>query len=431
MGLGAVAFLLIGFVIITVRHTDLMDVRSAYVSSQCFLDSHCDPYKPGDLMRKYLDSGGNLPNDNLGRETLAFETRNLYLPPALALAVPFALLPYTLARLVWVLTTAAAYIIACWLMWNASANKASLFSSALIAAYLVNCGSLISTSNQGALTLSLCVIAAWWFMQEKFSLAGVLCMGVSLGLKPHESGLVWLFFLVAGGTYRKRALQSLLVVTLISVPAFLWAAHISPHWVSELHSNMVSMMQSGIDDPGPASALNRGTFLITDLQAIISFFADDPSIYNPVSYAVGLALLVGLFFSIRKKPLSREQMWIGLAAVSALTMLPLYHRLYDAKILILTIPACAALWAVGGRLAKITLLVEGIGLFVTADLPWAFFRALISHLQASTTGMSKAFLIVVLSFPVPLALLLMSCFYTAILSRLSKIKVAEVSPTGS
>jgi hypothetical protein len=432
MGLGAIAFLLIGFVIISVRHTDLMDVHSNYIASQCFLRSQCDPYNQQDLLRIYSGGNEDLAADSAWSSIVSHETRNVYLPTTSALTIPFALLPYPLAKFLWIAITAAAFVLACFAMWHAGSAYNPLLSAALLSLYLVNSGSLISTSNPGVLSLSLCVIAAWCFMQQRFVPAGIMYMAVSLGLKPHESGLIWLLFLLAGGIYRKRALQSLLVVALISLPTLLWITHTSPHWISELHANMLShYAHGGVDDPGPAAALNRGALVITDLQAIISFFADDPSIYNPLSYAIGFAILATLAFASRKARLSSETLWIGLAAVSVLTMLPLYHRLYDAKILILTIPACAALWAVGGRLAKITLLVEGIGLFVTADLPWAFFRALVSHLQASTTGMSRTFVIVVLSFPVPLALLLMCCFYTAIFSKRSKIQAAEISPSRS
>ena len=36
-----------------------------------------------------------------------------------------------------------------------------------------------------------------------------MCLAISLMLKPHDAGLVWLYFLLAGGIYRKRALQAL------------------------------------------------------------------------------------------------------------------------------------------------------------------------------------------------------------------------------
>jgi hypothetical protein len=427
MALGSIAFLLIGLVIISVRRTDLMDVRSAYISAQCFTQ-HCDPYKQSDLLRTYIASSGALPTDNQGIETLGFETQNLYLPTTLAVVAPFALLPYEPARLLWVLLTAAAYLLACWLMWNAASEKSPLLSAAMIAFYLANSGSLISTSNAGALSLSLCVISAWCFVRDRFVAAGIVCMALSLALKPHESGLVWLFFLVLGGRYSKRALQSLAILALIAVPAFLWAYHTSPQWIHELRANMQAhYAPGGIDDPGPAAALNRGTFVITDLQAIISFFVNDPSFYNRASYAICLTLLAVIVFATRKSVLTAERIWIGLAAIAALSMLPVYHRQYDAKLLILTLPAFASLWAAGGRLAKIALLVQAGGLLFTSDLPWAFFRALITHLQVPTTGAPGKVLIAILSFPVPLVLLLMCSFYAAIYSRRTEPSVLATS----
>ena len=427
MGLGSIAFLLIGFVIISVRRTDLMDVRSAYISAHCFTE-RCDPYKQGDLMRAYIASGGAVPADRQGIETLGFETQNLYLPTALAVVAPLSLLPYELARPLWVLLTAAAYLLACWLMWSVASEKSPLLSAALIGSYLINSGSLISTSNLGALSLSLCVIAAWCFMRERFAPAGIVCMALSLALKPHESGLVWLFFLVLGGTYRKRALQSLLILALIAVPALLWIHHTSPQWTRELQANMLAhYAPGGVDDPGPAAALNRGTFVITDLQAVISFFADNPSVYNPVSYALCLALLVAIVYPTRRIEPSPERIWIGLAAITALSMLPVYHRQYDAKLLILTVPAFSSLWAAGGRLAKIALVIEGVGIFFTSDLPWAFFRALIAHLQLPATGALGRLLIAILSFPVPLALLVVCIFYGAVYRSRVEVSVLATS----
>jgi hypothetical protein len=427
MVLGSIAFLLLGLVIIQVHHADLMDVRSAYISSRCFLHD-CNPYQQSDLMRVYFASGGKLRADPQGAEIIQFETQNLYLPTSLAAIAPYALLPYELARFLWVLSIAAAYLLAAWLMWSVAADKSPLLSAALLAFYLANSGSLIP-GNVGALSLSLCVIAAWCFMSDRFVFAGVLCMAMSLALKPHESAVIWFFFLMLGGLYRRRALQSLLVLAIVAVPALLWIQHTSPHWIAELHANMQAhYAPGGIDDPGPTAALNRGSLVITDLQVIISFFVDKPSIYNPISYAICLALLAAIVLAIRKTQPSKERIWIGLAAVAALSMLPLYHRQYDAKLLILTLPAFALLWAQGGRIAKITLVVESIGLFLTADLPWAFFRALITRLQLPTTGMSGQILIVVLSFPVPIALLLTCCHYTAMYRRRAATPVAAQLP---
>ncbi len=385
MALGSIAFLLIGLVVISVRKTDLMDVRSAYISAYCFIHN-CDPYKQSDLMRVYFETGGTQPADAQMTESLFFETKNVYPPTMSAVMAIFAVAPYEAARFLWIALVAAGYLIAAWLMWNAGSESSPLLSAALIAFYLFNSGSLLSTGNAGAMALSLCVIASWCFINGKFVPAGVVCMAISLALKPHESGLVWLYFLMIGGAYRKRALHSLLVLAVIAVPAFLWIQHTSPHWISELHGNMMShYVRGGVDDPGPSAALNRGTLAITDLQTVIAFFVDDPAVYNPVSYALCLAMLVGVLLATRKSRITPARVWIGLAAISALSMLPVYHRQYDAKLLLLTVPACAALWAAGGRIAKLALAVECTCLLVTSDLPMAFFITFIKRLNLPTT----------------------------------------------
>jgi len=77
---------------------------------------------------------------------------------------------------------------------------------------------------------------------------------------------------------------------------------------------------------------------VLDLQTVISVFRNDPRIYNPASYLIcGLLLLAWIFVTVRSRP-SRARVWLALAAISALSMLPVYHRQYDAKLLLLTVP---------------------------------------------------------------------------------------------
>ena len=164
-----------------------------------------------------------------------------------------------------------------------------------------------------------------------------------------------------GGIYRRRALQSLAVFGALSLPTVLWVFHVSPNWIQEIRSNMLALSAHGsVSDPSPAFVLGRGTFMITDLQAVISFFWDDPKVYNSLSYVVCLLLLaVWIFVTLRSRPLQNRP-WLALAAVSAFSMLPVYHRQYDARLVILTIPACALLWAEGGLVGRLAMLVNCI-----------------------------------------------------------------------
>ena len=92
-------------------------------------------------------------------------------------------------------------------------------------------------------------------------------------------------------------------------------------------------------------------------------------------------------------------------------MLPVYHHLYDAKLLLLTVPACAMLWSEGGPIGRLALLVNAAGLVLTGDLPWAILFGFIGQMRPPTTTLGTQILIAVQVFPAPLILLVMGVFY--------------------
>jgi hypothetical protein len=328
------------------------------------------------------------------------------------------MLPWGPAHILWIALTAASLIFASFLMWNLGADYAPVVSGALVGFLVANCELLMMTGNMAGIAISLCLVAVWCFVRERFVAAGVLCLAISLAVKPHDTGLVWLYFLLAGGSYRKRALQTLLVTAVISLPAVLWVWRVSPHWIAELQSNLsFYSVHGGINDPGLTSSGGHGLGMLVSLQTIISPFWDNPRIYNPASYLIGgMLLLVWAFIALRSKP-SRSNAWLALAAIAALSMLPLYHRQQDTKLLLLAVPACVMLWAEGGVIGRLALLVTSTGFLFTADMPWAFLLGLINTLHPSTSGLSGKMLIAVQVFPVPLILLAVSVFYLWVYAR--------------
>jgi hypothetical protein len=148
-----------------------------------------------------------------------------------------------------------------------------------------------------------------------------------------------------------------------------------------------------------------------NLQTVASVFWDDPHIYNPVAYLVcAPLLLIWVFVTLRSRP-SPKRAWLALAAVAALSLLPVYHRQYDAKILLLTVPACAMLWAEGGLIGRLALLVNTAGFVLTGDLLSAILRVLIDNAHLPAMKLSMKTLTVVDVFPGPLILLIMGIFY--------------------
>jgi hypothetical protein len=403
----------------------MIDFKGIYYGERCLIE-HRDPYKEGEPLRVYQVEG-DPPQPQAGlRQNL---TWYIYLPATSIFIAPFAMLPWGPAHLLWMILTAGSLIFAAFLMWNIGANHAPILAGGLICFVLANSEILCAAGNPAGIVVSLCMIAVWCFFQERYVPAGILCMAVSLAIKPHDAGLVWLYFLLAGGVYRKRALQTLVLAVALGLPAILWVSHVAPHWMQELHSNLLAASAPGMNsDPGLSNSVRYGPSMIIDLQSIISVFWNDPHIYDLVSYLVCGALL--LVWSVRtlRARLSPEGAWIALAAVVPLTMLVTYHRPYDAKLLLLSVPACAMLWAKGGMIRWLAFLLNTAGIVLTSDIPLVISLILTRNIHISATGLSGQTMLDVLMRPTPLILLAMGIFYLWIYVRRDPDQGATVMP---
>lgn len=408
-------FLLLSFLLVTTSSFPMQDFKVVYYPARCLLQ-HCDPYRESEVLRIYRAEGGEYPSEAATDRVNI--TRNIYPPTTFSLIVPFAMLSWGAARILWIIITAGSLLIASLLAWDLGADHAPILSGVLIGYLLANSEVLMVLGNPSGIVICLCVVAVWCFLRERIVYAGILCLAVSLTIKPQEAGLVWLYFLLAGGIHRKRALQTLLATIVLSLPGLLWVWHISPHWMQELHANIQAFtVRGGFANPGPASTGTHGAGIMINLQTVISFFRDDPRIYNPVSYFIcALLLLVWVLVTLRARP-SQAKAWLAIAAVVPLTLLPVYHRLYDTKLLLLTVPACAMLWAKGGRIGRLALLVNIAGFVLSGDISWTILYNLIDILNPSRAGIAGRILTAMQIFPVPLMLLVMSIFYLWVYAR--------------
>ncbi|WP_348262190.1 glycosyltransferase family 87 protein [Telmatobacter sp. DSM 110680] len=400
-----------GFALESSARGIIVDFKVVYYGARCLLQ-HRDPYNENELMSVYLAEGGERPSNPAElervRQVVALQ---VYVPTAFLCIAPFAMLSWGVAHMLWTALTVAAFTLAAFLMWALAQEHAPGASFYLSCFLLANCGILFAGGNAAGLAIGLCVVAAWCILEDKYTFAAVVCLAVSLALKPHDTGPVWLYFLLAGGAYRKRALQALALTVVIGLTATMWVSSVSPHWFHELSANLsATSVRGGITDPGPA-AIGTGGGSIIDLQTVISVFRDDPRVYNSITYLTcGGLMIAWMVVTLRAKP-SRSKDYLGLAAIAALSMLPVYHRPYDAKLLLLTLPACAMLLAEGGRLGKVAILLNSMAILITSDLPLAMLALLTKDLSLSTAGMPSKMLTIILARPIPIILLVLGAFY--------------------
>jgi len=413
--LGCVLFVLLGWALEVTSSASMTDFRIHYYTARCLLEKR-DPYNPAEILRAYHAQEGINPADTPNR--LQVITKYIYPPVVFVLTAPLAFLPFVACHQLWMAVNAACLVLAAFLTWNLAQSFAPVLVGSLIGFMIGNSELVLVTGNVVGIAVGLCVVAIWCFMSRKHEAIGVVCLAISLIMKPHDSGFVWLYLILAGGLYRKRALQTLATATAIGLPSLVWATRIAPHWLDELRSNLTSLaVHGGITDPGPSSSAAHALAMQINLQTAVSMFRDDPSFYNPVSYLIcGVLFVIWLIKVFQSHPSSRT-VWIALAAVSALTMLPTYHRQDDAKLLLLAIPACAILWVERGPLARTALAVTGGCIVITAEIPWAILLAILRSLHLQHTWLGVEFLIVVQVLPIPIMLLAVSVFYLWILPK--------------
>jgi hypothetical protein len=401
-------------------HSGVVDFKTVYLGARCLVE-HRDPYNESQVQQIFEAEGGVVPSDPV--ERLKFQRAlmtSVYLPSALLCLAPIAMLGWATAYALWTILTILLLTLAACLMWQVAADYAPVVSACLLGFMLANTEVLFAFGNAAGVAIGFCVIAVWCFLKQRFLRTGVICFAISLALKPHDAALVWLYFLLAGGIYRKRAIQIALAVLVLSLPAIVWAFNVSPNWMREMHSNLeLVSVRGGSSDPGPTGISNGTGGEIIDLQSAISIFRDDPLTYNSVTYILCAPLIVAWMFITLRGSSTSVRAWLALAAMAALSMLPIYHRPYDAKLLMLAVPACAMLWVERGYRWRrwIALLTTSSAILLSSDIPFTIIVALGKGLPRCPTSISKQILVVAATRSIPLVLLAMSVFYVWVYRR--------------
>jgi hypothetical protein len=387
----------------------IIDFKGVYYGTRCLLQ-HCDPYNESELTSFFLGEDREHPSGPI--KYLEVVTLYVNLPTTFLFVAPFALLPWEIAHLLWMTATGGTFIIAALMIWRLGVDYEPRISTALVALVLANTEVLFVGGNAAGIVVGACIIAVWCFIQERLATLGVLCLAVSLTIKPHDAGLVWLYFLLAGGLYRKRALQTLAVTVALSLAAVAWVSYATPHWFPELHSNLSRISaHGGLNDQSPDSITASTAGMVVDLQGALSIFRDNPHFYNPVTYVVCAALFFVWLLMVLRTKASQAGTWLALSAVVPLTMLVTYHRPNDAKLLLVTIPACAMLWSRRGAIGRIAFLLTTAALLVTADIPLAFSLALANQFHVNAGGLIGKILTLTLTRPASPILLVLTLFY--------------------
>jgi hypothetical protein len=383
------------------------DFTPLYSGARCLLQ-HCNAYDSEQIHKIYVESGGD-PS-----VTGPFRAFNANYPPsALFLILPFAIMPWGLALKIWLSISAVLFVVAALLVADLCNADMSAITLVLLGWFVASSTILMMLAQPAGPAIGLCVIAVWCLINKKFPVTCVICFALSLTLKPHLGGLVWLYFFLSRGMARRRMVQVFILTLVICSVGMTWA-WLTPqmtHWPKELRENLIGIAAHGnASDPGPA---NKEALAITDLQAAISVIKDDRHLYNLVSFTVaGGLILVWCSVALRARASLQKDLF-GIAAIAYLCLLPTYHRQYDTRLLLLAFPANALLLSeggIGGVLASFVSVATIIGTSHT------YIHMMDDHLSNRGATMGRLETILLLR-PLPLILMLGGIFYLSYFMR--------------
>lgn len=335
--LGCLVFLVLGF------HREprvfhSRDFKQPYASARCLLE-HCNPYSESDTEAQYAAARG--PNN----DQLVFVPYSaLYPPPSLLLLAPVAALPYPAAHFVWLLLIAAGFCTAAMLVANLCAPYGSFVAVIALACFVAGSDVLLMLGQLSGVAIALLVIGIWALLREKVAVA-VVCITLALCLKPHDV-LLFVPYLLMGGRKWRRGFWGIVALTaVITLVAVLWfsTAPNTAHWLSDLRVNLAGNSAPGsVNDPGPSNARADA---IADLQAVYSVLRDSKPFYSAAAYGTTAILYLAWLYPAMRMRNTVEKHLLAVAGLACITLLPIYHRQYDTRLLLLIFPAIALLLA--------------------------------------------------------------------------------------
>ena len=310
------------------------DFVPVYTGARCLLHG-CNPYDTGQLEKQFFQGGGR-------REELPSWDIDVpvYPPSTLLVLSPLALLRFPAARLLWFLLNSCLFVSATALIVSSSPLTHRWVATILAAVFLLSSSILLVLGQPAIFAISLAVIGSCLLLRGRDRGWATAAFMLSLAVKPQIGAFLVLYFLSRRIQWRSAAIASAGALALLISSGLLLTLHPqSASWTTTLRSNLTTTLgPDGSADPRPGNPQAIGD---TNLQALTSVFFADARKFNLTAYAIFGLLFV--LWATAALPTAQSQ-WLAIGALSVLSLTPIYHRFYDTRLLLLSIPAVVVIW---------------------------------------------------------------------------------------
>ncbi len=324
--------------------TGFNDFLSPYVQADAFVHG-LDPYSPQILLQRWPAEASHflfLPREVANGSLVANRgIPTAYPITALVLISPFSLLPWSLAYALWFAINLILFAIMLWVLVELAGFSGDLYWAGTI---LLVAGTLalapfhtgIVTANVTLVAVELSVIAIW-AARRRYEIAAGLLLAVSAGLKP-QIGLCFLFYYLLRRRWRICGIAAALLACGAAFGLLRLELGHTP-WLSNYLSDNHILLETGV--LGNFTPINPTRFGLINLQVALYPIVGSVRVTNAVAMAVGAFLLAVWIVSVVRRESRDDVELLDLSAIAVISLLPVYHRFYDATLLVL--PLCWAL----------------------------------------------------------------------------------------
>jgi hypothetical protein len=394
------------------------DFVPVYTGARCLLHG-CNPYDTSQLEQQFYQAGGHAAELPSWRIDVP-----VYPPSTFLVLSPLALLKFPVARVLWFLLNGCLLVTAARLIQNMSPPQHRWLTTILVCYFVITAEIVLVLGQPAVLAISLVIIASYLFLRGRFLPLGAFLFSLSLAVKPQIGGFIVLYLLLRRIHWRYVAMAMAGAgVLLLSASWMLGHHRLSAAWASTLRANLSATLSAGGSaDPRPENQQAIGDL---NLQSLTSIFFREAHTFNAVAYSVFLALLALGVLVVLRSGASRETHFISLAALSVLSLMPVYHRFYDTRLLLLSIPAIGIIFQkrrVSGALIALLTLLTTIS---------TQYRVQIFLLQQGRwqNVLGKKFLFILLLRQQNLEMLILFCLYLVAMFSIPFSSAAETDKT--
>jgi hypothetical protein len=306
------------------------DLSQNYTASRLWLQGQ-NPSDPANFVALW--------KQQVGSRLELTDIRTHLAPPlgGLVVMAPIAAFPWKVAKILWVIVLLASFAATVWallLIGGFRGNDVSTLAFVAACLALAPFQTGIASGNQTILVIGLCAGAIWCASLRRDMAAGVL-FGLACSLKPQIGAFLVLYYLVRRrwqlfGTAVSTTLGLILIAAL-----YLRLRGVS--WLQDyLHNARGFVAANHIDD---FSSANSARFNLINLQVPLFSITGRSSSANLLALAIGGCLVCAwLYWAVRGN--RHPTGLLSLGAISVIALLPVYHRFYDAALLVVPICWC-------------------------------------------------------------------------------------------